>query len=139
MACIHTDWPINAGGYGCRAGVYAHRNAYELAFGEIPEGLVVRHKCDTPSCVNPDHLELGTQAQNIRDMHERGRNVNPPILKGERNPKAKLKDFQVIEIYESSDPHTACAKRYGVTPEMVGLIRRGKAWQHVTLGLKVPE
>ncbi len=54
---------------------YAHRVAYELATGPIPEGMVVCHRCDTPACINPDHLFVGTQQDNIADMHRKGRRV----------------------------------------------------------------
>lgn len=66
-------------GYGafCRNGqnVHAHRVAYELTYGRVPKGLVVRHKCDNPPCVRPDHLESGTPADNSHDMVERGRSA----------------------------------------------------------------
>lgn len=67
------------GGYGVArngATVLCHRVAFEAANGPIPDGMVVRHTCDNPPCCNPDHLELGTQSENILDMFERGR-ANP--------------------------------------------------------------
>src|SRR5688572_33287595 len=85
----------------------AHRVAYELAHGVAPGNLVVRHSCDTPACVNPDHLLLGTQLDNIADRNMRGRTAKGdrsgprthpecyPGLKGEQNGRAKLTWTQV--------------------------------------------
>jgi hypothetical protein len=78
---------------GKHALVLSHRHAYELAHGTIPEGMVVRHKCDVTACVNPDHLEVGTMAENQRDMSQRGRST-----RGERSASAKLTEAQVIDI-----------------------------------------
>lgn len=58
---------------GKKIPVYAHRLSYRIANGEIPSGMVVRHRCDNPKCVNPDHLQTGTKKQNTKDMVERGR------------------------------------------------------------------
>jgi hypothetical protein len=58
---------------GSRIPGYAHRIAYQLTRGSIPAGLVVRHKCDVPRCCNPNHLEIGTQADNLQDARDRGR------------------------------------------------------------------
>lgn len=80
-SCVLWAGPLNSAGYGTitvthggrRSHVGAHRLAYELAFGEIPEGLLVLHTCDVRRCVNPDHLFVGSQADNVADMMAKGR------------------------------------------------------------------
>lgn len=77
-----TEWPLSkrATGHGLvsRGGKLwsSHRWYYTLTYGPIPPNKVVRHKCDNAACVNPIHLELGSQAQNMRDMAQRGRARN---------------------------------------------------------------
>lgn len=86
-------------GYGLvgvgRKSVLAHRVAYELTKGPIPKQMLVRHRCDNPSCVRPDHLIIGTPLDNVRDSIDRGRRAS---FKGMRNGRVKLTDEQVREI-----------------------------------------
>jgi hypothetical protein len=128
----------NGNGYGNfrmpdfgRANFAAHRVAYLIVNGEWPpEGLLIRHKCDTPLCVNPHHLEIGTVADNMRDMYERGRNVVRD-QRGENNGAAKLNEAQVSEIKEliaSGHTNTSIAARFGVSHQLISRIRGGKAW-----------
>lgn len=77
-----------------------HRFVYEEMFGLIPGDLVVRHKCDNRICINPEHLELGTVADNIRDRDERGRHKP---LRGSKNGFSKLKEEDVLEIISLLD------------------------------------
>jgi hypothetical protein len=106
-----------------------HRLAYELAHGPIPKGLVVRHKCDNRPCIDPDHLEVGTNKDNSEDQVKRGRTT-----KGSKNGEAKLTEAQVVEILAALDGGALAihlAKEYGVGNSAIGRIRRREAWKHV--------
>ena len=111
----------------------AHRYAYELSVGPIPEGLLVLHICDNPPCVNPDHLFAGTAADNTRDMIAKGRARHPV---GEAHQFALLTEAIVREIrthrgrYQRGEL-TALAQRLGVAPETIQSARKGVTWKHV--------
>jgi hypothetical protein len=109
----------------------AHRVAYRLGNGVLPDGLMVRHKCDTPICVNPDHLEPGTHVDNMRDKKERGREPPPRDQAGEKNYNAKLTaaDVELIrEFIALGWTNKGMVKRFGVTHANISAIRRGKSW-----------
>lgn len=115
--------------------VQAHRVSYRASNGEIPKGLLVRHKCDNPPCVNPAHLLLGTYADNVRDMVERGRaNYVREKTRGERNALAKLKDKDVPEIRHLRSlglSKEKIALRYSVSRSTIHLLLKGRTWTHV--------
>jgi len=104
---------------------YAHRVAYRLANGTIPSELVVRHKCDNPQCVNPNHLELGTQAENMADAISRQR-----IPHGDAR-SSKLTSKAVREILGTLTPAKVLAERYQVSVDYIFMIRRGERWAHM--------
>jgi hypothetical protein len=92
--------------------------SYNLYNGSVPTGLYVLHKCDNPNCVNPEHLFLGSQSDNMQDMVSKGRQS---VLKGELSPTCKLSDAQVIEIRRRHKPWcpkngtAPMAREFGVT------------------------
>lgn len=99
-----------------------HRWLYTEMFGPIPDNLVVRHKCDNGICIRPDHLELGTKAQNSRDMVERGRNTNGPRILDEQKAK-EIKDLLRFGMTQRE-----IASYYGVKARTIGDINTGKRW-----------
>ena len=108
-----------------------HRYSWALHIGPIPSGLCVLHSFDNRRCVRPDHLFLGTKRQNSQDMAMKGRH-RVPALKGQDHGEAKLTDAQVLAIrtrYKRGNG-LSLARQYGVSPSLVSLIVRRKAWTH---------
>lgn len=104
----------------------AHRRAWILAHGPIPDGLIVMHLCDNRGCVNVDHLRLGTHAENMADMKAKGR-----ARAGYGN--RKLTDAQVAEIRSRLTGRygecSALGREFGVSHRTIGLIRDGRIWK----------
>lgn len=120
-------------GEGGKSNVLAHRVAYELHHGlTVPPDVQVLHTCDVPHCVNPAHLFLGTQPDNVADMHMKGRaNISHP---GTKNPRAVLTEEQVREIRRlvaGGAGIRPLARIYGVTPPVIRYIRDGKTWANL--------
>ena len=104
----------------------AHRVSFELYRSRIPEGLFVLHRCDVKSCVNPDHLFLGTQIQNLQDMTLKG---HRSCARGESSGSAKLKSVDIEKIRKDDRSHRTIAKDYKVGKTTIGSIKSGKAWR----------
>lgn len=109
----------------------ATRVAYKLATGEDPKELLVCHRCDNPSCVNPDHLFLGTNADNMRDRDAKGRVARGSNSGPNRRGSGKLNEAVVIEIKRaiSNGARTSdMAKQYGVGQPQISNIKHGYKW-----------
>jgi hypothetical protein len=106
----------------------AHRWAYTEAYGDIPEGMVVRHMCHNPACINPEHLVIGTHADNVRDKLEANRQ-----LKGEDVPSSKLTEAQVKEIKELKGKISGpkLADKFNVHFITIYKIWNRKTWKHI--------
>lgn len=119
---------INYAGYGTlrwkTQNTFAHRVAYLAWRGEIPEDMLVRHRCDNRYCVNPDHLELGTQVDNMRDMRERGRGGSNKLTED---------DVRAIRQARANKTHTLkeLGEIYGVSFSTIHCIDKRKTWQYV--------
>lgn len=104
----------------------AHRVSYEVHVGDIPTGMYVCHRCDTPSCVNPAHLFAGTPQDNATDMVEKGRHARAGgSSPGEHHPSARLTEAQVADIRRREKSCRAYAKQYGISAGYVCQLQNG--------------
>lgn len=128
MAVRHKKMGYGLFGLSHRQLVLAHRFAYEQAFGAIPDGLSVLHRCDNPPCCNPEHLFLGTRADNIADMCAKGRHPH-----GETHGYSKLTWDAVRAIRaiyrERRATQTQIAEQFGVDQTTVSLIVLNRIWK----------
>lgn len=109
----------------------AHRVSWEIAFGEIPGRLQVLHRCDNRRCVNPNHLFLGTNSDNIADRMSKGRKSG---ASGSRNGRSKLSEQSVSEIksqLEKGLTQADIAKAHGVSQSCISYIAIGQHWNAV--------
>lgn len=128
---------IGSGGRNGRT-IQTHRLGYQLAFGEIPAGLLVCHRCDVRNCVNPEHLFLGTHKENTADMRMKGRGPSGPshgmvkrpecAARGERHGLTKLTAKQVLLIRGSEERPADLARKYGVSQATVRNIQARATW-----------
>lgn len=109
--------------------VSAHRTAYEIWVGPIPDGMIIMHSCDNPPCINPDHLSVGTYRDNMEDMARKGRSSVRP---GESNPFSKLTESQAIEVLNRPDkPLRYFSEKFHVSISTISKIRTGKNWSYL--------
>lgn len=134
--CWHWLASTTKDGYGRfyfrKRNVPAHRASWMMHFGEIPDGMQVCHTCDNPACVNPRHLFLGTNADNMNDKAEKGRCNS---VHGSPHPFAKITEEDVVAIRKMAQdtdlPYTKIAAQMNVSVANICLIVKGKTWAHV--------
>ena len=137
VRCLEWTGKLNEHGYGnhylrgrC---ILAHRYAWQSFKSPIPEGMNVCHKCDNPRCCEIAHLFVGTQADNLVDMTNKGRRVvSPPI--GEHHGMAKLNASKVASIrqrHAGGTPQAQLATEYGVSSGLISQIVTRTIWKHV--------
>lgn len=111
------------------------RVIYIQKYGDIPKGMLIRHKCDHPYCCNIEHLQIGTPKDNVRDMIERGRDkyhCSKTKLYGEKNGSHKLTKKEAKEIYLSNLSNCELSKIYNVSKTNISYIKNKKQWKWLT-------
>lgn len=128
--CMVWTGALQSRGYGQTAisgrQTSSHRAAWTLAFGAIPAGMFVCHRCDRRACINPEHLFLGTAKDNSTDMVRKGRSPRGP-----RQPRSKLNPTMVREIrarLHSGDAQVHIARAFGISQSLVSEVKRGNRW-----------
>ncbi len=116
--------------------ILAHRLSYIMWKGDIPDseeyhGMVVMHECDNRLCVNPGHLSLGTQKDNVRDMDKKGRRITKS-KQGSEHHATKINSEQAASIYLEEGVYRLIAEKYGCTLATVKNIKRRVTWKHAT-------
>jgi HNH endonuclease len=131
--CWEWQWGKNRRGYGKVVvhykNVAAHRLSWTVHRGQIPDGMLVCHRCDNPPCCNPDHLFLGTNADNMRDAYDKGRSV-----RGERVHTVRLTEAQVLTIAQRiKDGETSAdlAREFGVAHGTIWFIEKKRSWKYL--------
>ena len=113
---------------------YAHRISYCISYGDIPDGLLICHKCNNRSCVNPKHLYAGTSKDNIRDSINAGTFSEFPHFRGDNSPTSKLTSIQVLQIRDLIDAgvrHKDIAKQFNIGRSTVTGIHNKLIWKHL--------
>lgn len=111
----------------------AHRYVYFLTNGKISRSKVIRHSCDNRKCINPDHLLIGTIADNNKDKSIRGRSNRKPVTNGEINGMSKLTKSKVIKILSLKDKLTSyeIAKKFNMSQSHISGIHNRRFWKHI--------
>ena len=108
----------------------AHRTAWMMRYGPVPEGKNLLHSCNNPACVNTDHLRIGTHKQNMEDRKAAGN-----YLQGSKHFNSKYTEELARSVYAAEGAEHAVARRFGVPRDWVNRVRSGRGWKHISGGI----
>lgn len=127
---------VNKAGYGQISmpgrPMLAHRVCWEFYKGPIPNGKFICHKCDTPGCINPDHMFVGDHRDNMQDMRNKGRAPKVESAKGDKNKSSKISNETALAIFNAEGPQREICKTFNVSRSTLQAIKYGRQWSSVT-------